>query len=375
MRRTEGKLFVLCYPFIGSQTSYSLIVNNLVNVLEGQFRICLLGWGFLPEMKKTSAEIIEIPFKKASGVRNIVENSLYQFSAYQSIVRNKAVPGDSLVIFSNTMVIATILGRLRRLRVVLAAAAPESDLALSKRSVLDRFLIRVSEKICFSFASVVAFEGLNVPVFMGLSQSPNHSGNGSLFTISDEFSPSISHSKRRKVIAFIGRLSIEKGLEELLAAVDGNIPGGYKIEFLGDGPLRKQVVLAQIGNDNVSYKGWLERSQLPVYLNDVQFIILPSHSEGLPNSVMEAMACGTIPIANGVGAIPDVIRDGINGFLMEGNSPEQINRAIRKAVSTEQLDNVSENAAAFVHNHYSKEAVRDRWVNLLHGHISEDGDS
>jgi hypothetical protein len=60
---------------------------------------------------------------------------------------------------------------------------------------------------------------------------------------------------------------------------------------------------------------------------------------------------------------------------MEGNSPEQINRAIRKAVSTEQLDNVSENAAAFVHNHYSKEAVRDRWVNLLHGHISEDGDS
>ena len=77
-------------------------------------------------------------------------------------------------------------------------------------------------------------------------------------------------------------------------------------------------------NNKVELTGWIPHDELPDYSNMLKLIVLPSYTEGLPNIMLEVMACGTPVLATPVGAIPDVINDGENRFLMENNSQECI---------------------------------------------------
>jgi glycosyltransferase involved in cell wall biosynthesis len=76
------------------------------------------------------------------------------------------------------------------------------------------------------------------------------------------------------------------------------------------------------------------------------------------------MACGTPVLATDVGGIPDVIEDGINGFLIENNKPEKISMVIRKLIARDDLAEISINAERFINNHYSIEPVQKKWEDL-----------
>ena len=88
----------------------------------------------------------------------------------------------------------------------------------------------------------------------------------------------------------------------------------------------KSVAFLQEKNlmDLVKTAGWISHDHLPEYLRMLQLLVIPSSTEGLPNIMLEAMACGTPVAATSVGAIPDVIREGETGYILEDNSPECI---------------------------------------------------
>ena len=67
-------------------------------------------------------------------------------------------------------------------------------------------------------------------------------------------------------------------------------------------------------------------------LNAADIFILPSHSEGLPNVVLEAMACGLPIIATRVGGIPEAVEDGKSGILVEKQDVASLTRAIKYMV-------------------------------------------
>ena len=75
-------------------------------------------------------------------------------------------------------------------------------------------------------------------------------------------------------------------------------------------------------NKNVTLVGWISHDELPSYLNMLKLLVVPSYTEGLPNIVIEAMSCGTPVLATPVGGVPDLIEDGITGFILEDNFPE-----------------------------------------------------
>jgi len=60
----------------------------------------------------------------------------------------------------------------------------------------------------------------------------------------------------------------------------------------------------------------VDHQELTGYLNEFKVLILPSYTEGLPGVILEAMACGTPVLITGVGSIPDIIDDHVNGFLL-----------------------------------------------------------
>ena len=79
----------------------------------------------------------------------------------------------------------------------------------------------------------------------------------------------------------------------------------------------------------------------------------------------EAMACGTPVLATPVGAIPDVIKDGETGFILENNSQEYIAENVTRALEHPNLDEIVKNARELVEKKYTYEAAVERYRTIL----------
>ncbi len=175
---------------------------------------------------------------------------------------------------------------------------------------------------------------------------------------------------RPPLIGYIGRLSGEKGVQHFAQALPAVLNGREDLRVLigGDGELKESIAASlqeQGVTARVELPGWISHDDLPRYLNQLRLLVLPSYTEGLPNIMLEAMACGTPVLATPVGAIPDVIIDGKTGFIMENNSPECIAENVVRALNSPDLEQIAENGRRLVETEYTFERVVARWKGLL----------
>ena len=176
--------------------------------------------------------------------------------------------------------------------------------------------------------------------------------------------------ERENLVGYIGRLSEEKGAINFAKAVPVILKERKDLEFLigGDGPLFGEIKNKLRNNgsyDRVELTGWIPHDELPNYLNELKLLVLPSYIEGIPNIMLEAMACRTPVLATSVGAIPDVIKDGETGFIMEDNLPECIAKNVIRALNYPNLDEIVKNACKLVEEEYTYEATIDRYRKIL----------
>jgi glycosyltransferase involved in cell wall biosynthesis len=97
----------------------------------------------------------------------------------------------------------------------------------------------------------------------------------------------------------------------------------------------------------------------------MKLLALPSYNEGLPNVMLESMACGTPVIATPVGSIPDVLVDGENGFLMYDNSPTALAESIIEALQRPQLQRIAVNARMLVETEFRYEKLIKTWERII----------
>jgi len=175
---------------------------------------------------------------------------------------------------------------------------------------------------------------------------------------------------RQPVIGYVGRLIGEKGVIELARAIPLILQERNDLRFLiiGDGPLLEQMkeILAQ-GKclAEVEFTGWVPAAEVPDYLNRMRLLVLPSYTEGLPKSVLEAMACGTPVLVTPVGALPDIVKDKDTGFIMEDNTPNCIAQSIVETLAHPYLEKIARNARALVENRFTFQAALERYRNIL----------
>ncbi|HET7217823.1 MAG TPA: glycosyltransferase [Vicinamibacterales bacterium] len=133
------------------------------------------------------------------------------------------------------------------------------------------------------------------------------------------------------VLASIGRLSAEKGHADLIDALGIAAQQGRRVltVLAGDGPERQpleQKVRALGLQEWVCFPGYV--SQPARVLEETDLMVLPSHTEGLPNAALEALVMEVPVLATRVGGTPEVITDGVTGRLVEPHDPEALARAI-----------------------------------------------
>ncbi|MFM1771203.1 MAG: hypothetical protein RLZZ71_345 [Bacteroidota bacterium] len=149
-----------------------------------------------------------------------------------------------------------------------------------------------------------------------------------------------------KKLVFVGRYERRKGVEELMEVVK-SLPD-LEISFVGSIPPSKKIKRA-----NVQYYGEVKETEtLNKILDEHTFIISPSHSEGMPNVLLEGMSRGLIPIATNVGAVGELV-DSTSGFLIEPKDVDAIRKSIASALALGQ-DEVQQLSAQSIQKIKSK---------------------
>jgi glycosyltransferase involved in cell wall biosynthesis len=130
------------------------------------------------------------------------------------------------------------------------------------------------------------------------------------------------------------------------------------ITVVGKGPLGKEVrdILATlVDHGRARLIQEVPEWDVPVLLNELRLLVLPSSSEGLPNTILEAMACGTPVLATPVGAIANVIIDAQTGFITKSRMPTLIAANIVRALESQDLEGVASRARQLVEREYTEQ--------------------
>jgi glycosyltransferase involved in cell wall biosynthesis len=142
--------------------------------------------------------------------------------------------------------------------------------------------------------------------------------------------------ERESTVLAVARLDQVKGLELLvhaMAALRRRAFLSARAHVVGDGPERRSLeALIARTRAPVRLHGALPPETLPIWYAAADVTTLTSTSEGCPNSVLEALACGRPVVATAVGGVPDLVRDGENGFLVRERDPGKVADRIEEAL-------------------------------------------
>lgn len=128
---------------------------------------------------------------------------------------------------------------------------------------------------------------------------------------------------------YVGRLSHEKGVKTLLE-VASMLP--YKLKIAGGGPLKEELVQKYKNCANIEFLGHCNAEQVVELLSEAKFSVAPSECyENNPLSVIESLCAGTPVVGAKIGGIPELIGDGISGFVFESGNKEDLKAVINKA--------------------------------------------
>jgi glycosyltransferase involved in cell wall biosynthesis len=171
-----------------------------------------------------------------------------------------------------------------------------------------------------------------------------------------------------KVVGMVARLDLQKGFEYLLRAVRElcNAMNGFKVVIVGEGPDRPAIeaMVQEYGlQSSVILAG--QQSDMPGVYAAMDIFVLPSLNEGLPMTILEAMAASKPVVATTVGAIPKVIKDGENGLLINPRSSEALRDALASLLSDpDKCGHMGEKAHDWVSRNYTSEAMSLKYRQL-----------
>lgn len=129
-------------------------------------------------------------------------------------------------------------------------------------------------------------------------------------------------SKRR--VVYIGNLKKDKGILDFIESVCNLFSKrqDFEVVVIGVGdclPTIKQIISDQELQENVKILGGVEHSQLVQWINASNLLCLPSYMEGVPNVILESLACKTNILATNVGGIPEVVKDPGSNLVEPGD--------------------------------------------------------
>jgi glycosyltransferase involved in cell wall biosynthesis len=220
--------------------------------------------------------------------------------------------------------------------VVMQLWGTDVELARRMRGLARRVLSRARLVICASNA---------------LAESARDLGAGEVRVIPSavELPERVSEPAEPPEVLFVGRLSPEKGILELVQSAEG-----MKLTVAGDGPLRAQVPGAL---------GFVPHHELPPLYERAAVVAVPSHREGFGVACAEAMAAGRPVVASAVGGLLDLVVDGETGLLVPPRNVGALRAALERLLGDADVRRrMGEAGRERIREHFTWPAVTDQTI-------------
>lgn len=145
-------------------------------------------------------------------------------------------------------------------------------------------------------------------------------------------------STNNKIILYIGRIEPPKRIKEIIEAfkIISEENKNYKLFLVGDGiqlSEMKELTNKMKMTESVLFLGVRKKRELPAIYNAANISILYSGNEGSPLSVKESLACGIPVVANDVGDISEIIKDGVNGYVVRQETTAELAKFILECIN------------------------------------------
>jgi glycosyltransferase involved in cell wall biosynthesis len=173
-------------------------------------------------------------------------------------------------------------------------------------------------------------------------------------------------------VLFVGRFHAQKNLPLLLtqfAQVRDETATHVELHLVGDGPLlaelQEQATKLKL-NGEIKWHGWLGRSELRDVLQSCDCFVNPSFYEGMPNAVLEAMACGKPVVASRVAGNDAVVQHEATGFLFPLDDPSALAASLARLVNNPaQAAEMGRKGRQLVENEFCWNRVAQAYVELF----------
>lgn len=172
-------------------------------------------------------------------------------------------------------------------------------------------------------------------------------------------------------IIYIGQLYDYKGVKDLLEAllIVKKQNQNFLCEIYGKGTLfdfSEQFIKENGLQQQVKLMGWASHEMKIQAFCESNIYVLPSHSEGFPNSLLEAMAAEMAVVATKVGAVEDIVSNNENGILINSKQPIELANGILELLNNEELRNkLARNACKTVQERFTIDVAKEKFKKIL----------
>ncbi len=328
-------------------------VLNLVRHLDReafdlQFSCLRKGGDVLAEFEKLRIPISEFQIRNLYMPQTFLQQ--WRFAQYLRSQRIQIV--HSYNFYANVFAIPA--ARLARVPVVLASIRDRGVYLTPAQKMVQKWVCGLADRILVNADSIrdwlleqgyqeskitVIKNGVDMSRYAGLSDS--------------------SHIRRElaipdsaPIVVMIARLNPQKGVDDFIKAAAllkqshpdvRYLIAGAKLQYQQGTFSHDQEYVEELKQlasslgvgDRIIFAG--HREDTPEILAEAAISVLPSHSEGLSNTLLESMAAGVPTVATNVGGNPELVKDQVNGILIPVRSPEHLAQAIRLILDDSQL--------------------------------------
>ena len=297
-----------------------------------------------------------------------------QVKHLRELVRRESID----VIYDRTFHMTMIAGKVRDApRVSTIVSPPERALPMveSRFVAMKRYRLAGAYRQSRSVVAVSEQVASSARRFYGLADDQVHVIHNpvDLDAIRRSATETTIDREASLTLACVGRMSPEKGHADLIEALvrlparDSSDPTPITLWLIGDGPLRGDLQKrADEVTENYNIKFLGERDDVPAMIAAADALILPSHFEGMPNVVLEAMAVGTPVIATGAGGTAELEREEPTILWAEAGSPSSLADAIKSfAADREGASRRADAATRLVEEHHDVRHTARKIESLL----------
>lgn len=240
-----------------------------------------------------------------------------------------------------------------------------TDLKMRAYNQLNRWSLPSADRVitvCEAFAQRLTREGVAREKIFVRHNSINTNGEASSEEDTRALKAQLGIKENARIVLAVGRLSREKAHVDLISALGHlrrvNAEIDFKLVIVGEGPERAhvegEIALNELGA-RVIFAGQV--SNVRPFYSMADVLALPSHSEGSPNVLLEAMAANLPIVATAVGGVPEIVTHDETALLVAPRAREAMAAALARVLTDEPLAHrLASNASALVAARYTPES-------------------